>query len=78
MYNSNSATRRPKTEQDNQPCFWTKRFAKFSNNNKLIRAYGSERGNNKQQQQNFINKQIKLQKYCPQLARLFEAGQCKE
>ena len=21
MYNSNSATRRPKTEQDNQPCF---------------------------------------------------------
>ena len=30
----------------------------------------------KQQQQNFINKQIKLQKYCPQLARLFEAGQC--
>ena len=32
--------------------------------------------NNKQQQQNFINKQIKLQKYCPQLARLLEAGQC--
>ena len=29
-----------------------------------------------QQQQNFINKQINLQKYCPQLARLFEAGQC--
>ena len=28
------------------------------------------------QQQNFINKQIKFQKYCPQLARLFEAGQC--
>ena len=28
-----------------------------------------------QQQQNFINKQINLQKYCPQLARLFEAGQ---
>ena len=28
------------------------------------------------QQKNFINKQIKLQKYCPQLARLFEAGQC--
>ena len=29
-----------------------------------------------QQQQNFINKQINLQEYCPQLARLFEAGQC--
>ena len=29
-----------------------------------------------QQQQNFINKQINLQKYCPQLARLFEAAQC--
>ena len=29
-----------------------------------------------QQQQNFINKQIKLQTYCLQLARLFEAGQC--
>ena len=29
-----------------------------------------------QQQQNFIDKQIKLQKYCPQLARLFKAGQC--
>ena len=29
-----------------------------------------------QQQQNFINKQINLQKYCPQLTRLFEAGQC--
>ena len=28
-----------------------------------------------QQQENFINKQINLQKYCPQLARLFEAGQ---
>ena len=30
------------------------------------------------QQKNFINKQIKLQKYCPQLARLFEAGQCMQ
>ena len=29
-----------------------------------------------QQQQNLINNQIKLQKYWPQLARLFEAGQC--
>ena len=29
-----------------------------------------------QQQQNFINKQIKLQKCCSQLARLFEEGQC--
>ena len=29
-----------------------------------------------QQQQNFINKQINLQKYCPQLARIFEARQC--
>ena len=29
-----------------------------------------------QQQQNSINKQIKLQKYCPQLTRLFKAGQC--
>ena len=28
-----------------------------------------------QQQQNFINKQMILQKHCPQLARLFEAGQ---
>ena len=29
------------------------------------------------QQQNFINKQIKLQRYIyPQLARIFEAGQC--
>ena len=27
---------------------------------------------------NFINKQIKLQKYFPQLARLFEAGQCAQ
>ena len=26
--------------------------------------------------ENLINNQIKLQKYCPQLARLFEAGQC--
>ena len=29
-----------------------------------------------QQQQIFINKQINLQKDCPQLARLFEARQC--
>ena len=29
-----------------------------------------------QQQQIFINKYINLQKYCPQLTRLFEAGQC--
>ena len=29
-----------------------------------------------QQQQNFINKQINLQKYCPQLARIFKEGQC--
>ena len=29
-----------------------------------------------QQHQNFINKQINLKKYCPQLARLFEVGQC--
>ena len=29
-----------------------------------------------QQQQNFINKHIHLQKYCPQLTRLFETGQC--
>ena len=28
-----------------------------------------------QQKKNFINKHINLQKYCPQLARLFEAGQ---
>ena len=42
---------------------------KFINSNWLTKQ-------NKQQQQNFINKQIKLQKYCPQLARLFEAGQC--
>ena len=28
-----------------------------------------------QQQQNFINKHINLQKYCPQLIRLFEEGQ---
>ena len=31
-----------------------------------------------QQQQNFINKQINLQKYCLQLARLFKAGQCMQ
>ena len=31
----------------------------------------------KKKQQNFINKQIKLQKFCPQLARLFEAGQLR-
>ena len=31
---------------------------------------------NKTKQRNFINKQIKLQKYCPQLARVCEAGQC--
>ena len=31
----------------------------------------------KQHQQNFINKQINLQKwYCLQLARIFEVGQC--
>ena len=29
-----------------------------------------------QQQQNFINKHINLQKYYPQLARLSEAGEC--
>ena len=29
-----------------------------------------------QQQQNCINEQINLQKYYPQLARIFEAGQC--
>ena len=29
-----------------------------------------------QQQQNFNNKQINLEKYCPQLARIFKAGQC--
>ena len=29
-----------------------------------------------QQQQNFINKHIHLQKYRPQLARLLKAGQC--
>ena len=29
-----------------------------------------------QQQQSFINKQINLKKYWPQLARLFEAAQC--
>ena len=28
-----------------------------------------------QQQQDSINKQIKLQKYCPQLAKLFDARQ---
>ena len=43
---------------------------KFINGNWLTKQ------NKQQQQQNFINKQIKLQKYCPQLARLFEAGQC--
>ena len=32
--------------------------------------------NYQQQQQNFINKQIYLQKYCLQLARIFKAGQC--
>ena len=31
---------------------------------------------NKTKQRNFINKQIKLQKHCPQLARVCEAGQC--
>ena len=31
---------------------------------------------NYQQQQNLINNQIKLQKYCLQLTRLFQAGQC--
>ena len=31
-----------------------------------------------QQQQNFFNKQINFQKYCPQLARLFGAGQCMQ
>ena len=29
-----------------------------------------------QQQQIFINKQINLQMYCPQLVGIFEAGQC--
>ena len=37
---------------------------KFINDNWLTKQ-------NKQQQQNFINKQMNLQKYCPQLARLF-------
>ena len=31
-----------------------------------------------QQQQNLINNQIKLQKYRPQLARIFEVGQCMQ
>ena len=31
-----------------------------------------------QQQQNFINKKINLKKYCPQLARIFKAGQCMQ
>ena len=31
-----------------------------------------------QQQQNFINKQINFQKYCPQLVRQLEAGQCMQ
>ena len=30
----------------------------------------------KQQKQNFINKHINLRKCCPQLTRLFEAGEC--
>ena len=34
--------------------------------------------NYQQQQQNCINKQINLQKYFPQLARIFEAGQCAQ
>ena len=34
--------------------------------------------NYQQQQQNFINKQINLKKYCPRLARLFEAAQCMQ
>ena len=32
--------------------------------------------NYQQQQQNFINKQLNLQKYCPKLERIFEEGQC--
>ena len=32
----------------------------------------------KKNNKNFINKQIKLQKYFPQLARLFEVGQCAQ
>ena len=47
----------------------------------MLRGFGAQNEfTNKlkktKQQKNFINKQIKLQKYCPQLARLFEAGQC--
>ena len=34
--------------------------------------------NYQQQQQNFINKEINLQKYCPQLARPFKVGQCMQ
>ena len=34
--------------------------------------------NYQQQQQNFFNKQINLKKYCPRLARLFEAAQCMQ
>ena len=43
------------------------RFQNTNNNNN---------NNNNLQQQNLINKQITLQKYCLQLARLFEPGQC--
>ena len=32
--------------------------------------------NYQQQQQNFINKKIYLKKYCLQLARIFDVGQC--
>ena len=32
--------------------------------------------NNNNNNKNSINKKIYLKKYCPQLARLFDAGQC--
>ena len=45
-------------------------------NQKRTTTTATTKKQQQQQQQNFIKKQIKLRKYCPQLARLLEAGQC--
>ena len=54
----------------------TKTLILLTQDNGCLSVPPTELCNYQQQQQNFINKQINLKKYCPQLARLFEAAQC--
>ena len=57
-------------------CYQSKQLLPDVKKVPIYRGYITDLHKNKQQQQNFINKQITLQKYCPQLTKLFEAGQC--